>query len=172
LGDGTRVRARSLAAVGGEDLTRHERGSSDSAPIARGSTASCWPAKAREMHVEGAKFPLCHQPEPDNRKVMIERVGKPNSRALHDRKAGGIDGGQLVQVRASKIFPRLLQIAQLAGKDFYGAGLTDGFFPRQRHVPVGVAIEECECLDDDGNAGMKFRAGSVQQVPLLSRLRR
>ena len=47
----------------------------------------------------------------------------------------------------------------------------DGLFPRQRHVPVGVAIEECECLDDNGNGGVKLRACSVQQVPLLSRLR-
>ena len=34
---------------------------------------------------------LCHQPKPDNGKVVIERICKPNSRALHDRKAGGID---------------------------------------------------------------------------------
>jgi hypothetical protein len=39
-----------------------------------------------------------------------------NSRAPHDRKAGGVDGGQLVLIRASKIFQRLLQVAQLAWK--------------------------------------------------------
>jgi hypothetical protein len=68
---------------------------------------------------------LCHQPEPDDGKVMIERVCEPNSRALHDRKAGGVDGGQLVQIRASKICPRLLQIAQLAWKNPYRAELVD-----------------------------------------------
>src|SRR6266849_6884515 len=114
---------------------------------------------------------LRHQPEPDHGKVMIERVCKTNSRALHDRKTGGIDGRQLMQVRTSKVLPRLLQIAQLAGKDFRGAGLIDGFFPRQRHVPVGVAIEKCERLDDNGNGGVKLRARSVQQVPLLPCLR-
>ena len=66
---------------------------------------------------------LCHQPEPDDGEMMIERVCKPNSRALHDRKARGIDGRQFVQIRMTKVFPRLLQIAQLAGKDFYGPGL-------------------------------------------------
>jgi hypothetical protein len=73
---------------------------------------------------------------------------KPNSCALHDRKAGGIDRRQFVQICASKVFPRLLQIARLAGQDFYGAGPINGFFPRQRHVSVGVAIKKCECLDD------------------------
>ena len=75
---------------------------------------------------------LCHQPEPDDGKVMIERICEPNSRALHDRKAGGVDGGQLVQIRASKIVPRLLQIAQLAWKNPYRAGLVGGFLPCQR----------------------------------------
>ncbi len=103
--------------------------------------------------------------------MVIERVCKPNSRALHDREARRVDGRQFVQIRVAKVFPRLLQIAQLAGKDFYGAGLIDRFSPRQRHVPVGVAIEKCECLDDNGNGGVKLRACSMQQIPLLARLR-
>jgi hypothetical protein len=83
---------------------------------------------------------------------------------------GGIDRRQFVQICASKVFPRLLQIARLAGKDFYGARPIDGFFPRQRHVSVGVAIKKCECLDDNGNGGVKLRARSVQLLPLFSRL--
>jgi len=31
---------------------------------------------------------LTHQPEPDHSNVMIERIGKPNSLAFHDWKAG------------------------------------------------------------------------------------
>jgi hypothetical protein len=77
---------------------------------------------------------------------MIERVCYSNSRSLHDGETGGIYCRQLVQARASKVVPRLFQIAQLAGKDFYRVGLIDGFFPCQRHVPVGVAIEKRECL--------------------------
>jgi hypothetical protein len=34
----------------------------------------------------------CHQPEADGGEMMIERVGEPNSRPLHDHEAGGIDG--------------------------------------------------------------------------------
>ena len=102
---------------------------------------------------------------------MIEGVRNSNLGALHDCKARRIDGRQFVQVCASKVFPRLLQITQLTGKDFYGAGLIDGILPHQRHVPIGIAIEKCECLDENGNGGMKFRACTLQQVPLLSRLR-
>ena len=107
-------------------------------------------------------FRLSHKPEPDCSEMVIERVCKPNSRALHDREARRVDGRQFVQIRVTKVFPRLLQIAQLAGKDFYGAGLIDRFSPRQRHVPVGVAVEKCECLDDNGNGGVKLRACSMQ----------
>jgi hypothetical protein len=114
---------------------------------------------------------LCHQPESDDGKVVIERICEPDSRTLHDRKAGGIDGGQLVQVRASKVFPRLLQVARLARKNPYCAGFVDGFLPCQRDIPIGVAIEKCECLDDDGNGTVKLRACPAQQIPLLSRLR-
>jgi hypothetical protein len=55
--------------------------------------------------------------------MVIERVCKPNSRALHDREARRVDGRQFVQIRATKVFPRLLQIARLAGKDFTVPGL-------------------------------------------------
>ena len=78
------------------------------------------PAQARALQCPRL---LCHQPEPDDGKVMIERICEPNSHALHDRKAGGVDGGQLVQIRASKIFPRLLQIAQLNGRILTMPGL-------------------------------------------------
>lgn len=66
-----------------------------------------------------------------NREVMIERERKPNARALHDDKAGRIHCRQLVQVGASEIFPGLLQIAQLAGKDIDGSGRRDRALPRQ-----------------------------------------
>ena len=102
---------------------------------------------------------------------MIERVCKPDSRALHDGKAGGIDGRQLVQIRASKVLPRLLQVAQLARKNPYHAGFVDSFLLCQRDIPIGVTIEKCECLDDDGNGTVKLRACPAQQIPLLSRLR-
>ena len=75
-----------------------------------------------------------------------------------------------MQIRASKVVPRLFQIAQLAGKDFYRASLINGVFPRQRHVSIGVAIEERECLDDDGNGGMKLCPCAMKQVPLFPRL--
>jgi len=100
--------------------------------------------------------------------MVVERVCKPNSRALHDREARRVDGRQFVQIRVTKVFPRLLQIAQLAGKDFYGSGLIYGLFPRQRHVPVGIAVEKRECLDDNGNGGVELGTSSVQSVPLLS----
>ena len=87
---------------------------------------------------------LCHQPETDHGEVMIERVCKPNTLALHDREAGGVDRRELVQVGASEVFPRLFQIARLAGKNRYGSRLIDCLFPGQRHVPVGVSIEKCE----------------------------
>ena len=134
------------------------------------TTASWLHSVPAQAQLQCSKL-LCHQPEPDDAKVMIERVCEPNSRALHDRKAGGVDGGQLVQIRASKIFPRLFQVAQLAWKNPYRAGLVDSFLPCQRDIPTGVTIEKCECLDDYGNGTVKFRAHSAQQLPLLSRLR-
>jgi hypothetical protein len=73
---------------------------------------------------------------------MIERVGKPYSRPLHDREAGGIDGGQFVQVSAPEIFQRSLQIAEVAGKDVESARPGYRILPRQRHIFVGVAIEK------------------------------
>jgi hypothetical protein len=77
-----------------------------------------------------------HHPKSDDRKVMIERVGKPYSRPLHDREAGGIDGGQFVQVSAPEIFPRSLQIAKVAGKDVESARPGYRILPRQRHIPA------------------------------------
>src|SRR5262249_13302729 len=134
------------------------------------SLPGCTPFRLKLRALQCSKL-LCHQPKPNDGKVMIERVCEPNSRAPHDRKAGGVDGGQLVQIRASKIVPRLLQIAQLAWKNPYRAGLVDGFLPCQRDIPIGVTIEKCECLDDHGNGTVKFRACPAQQLPLLSRLR-
>ena len=61
-------------------------------------------------------LPLCDQPETGNREVVIERERKPNARALQDGEAGRVHGRQLAQVRPPKIFPRPLQIAQLAQK--------------------------------------------------------
>ena len=47
--------------------------------------------------------------------------------------------------------------------------LIDRVFPRQRHVPVGIAVEKSECLDDDGHRCEEPRAGFVQQFPAFSR---
>ena len=113
---------------------------------------------------------LCHQPEPDDGKVMIERICEPNSRALHDHKASGVDGGKLVQICAPKIFPGLLQVAQLARQNPYCAGFVDSFLPCQRDMSIGVTIKKCECLDDYGNGTVKLRACAAQQFPLLSRV--
>ena len=53
-------------------------------------------AWALHLHLRPRRCPpdgqLRHQPETDDREVMIERVCKVDARALHDRKAGGIDG--------------------------------------------------------------------------------
>ena len=48
--------------------------------------------------------------------------------------------------------------------------LSDADRRLERHVSVGVAIKKCECLDENGNGGVKLRARSVQQLPLFSRL--
>jgi len=88
----------------------------------RAMTIASWLRSVPAQTQEWSQLP-CHQPEPDDGKVMIERVCESNSHALHDRKAGRVDGGQLVQIRA-KIFPRLLQIVQLAWKNPYRARLV------------------------------------------------
>jgi hypothetical protein len=103
--------------------------------------------------------------------VVIEREGEPNARPLHDGKARRIHGRELVQVRAPEVFPRLRQIAQFAGQNLDRAGLMDRIFPCQRYVPVGIAFEESECLDNNRDGGVKFRAGSMQGIPLLPGLR-
>jgi hypothetical protein len=104
-------------------------------------------------------------------KVVIERVRKPNPHSLHYCKAGRIDGRELVQVGAPKVGPRLFQVAQLAGKNSYCSVLIYSLSPRQRHVAVGVAIEECERFNDDRDRRVEFRARALQHVPLLSRRR-
>src|SRR5262249_18008523 len=116
-----RIRPGHANGYDGKDRTRALAGDDDHDRLLAALRSGSSP---RALHCSKL---LCHQPEPDDGKVMIERVCEPNSRALHDRKAGGVDGGQLVQIRASKIFPRLLQIAQLAWKNPYRAGLVDGF---------------------------------------------
>ena len=83
--------------------------------------------------------------------MVIEREGDRDTGALHDGKAGGIDGRQLVHIRAPEVSPGLLQVAQLAAKDLDRAGFIDRFLPRQCYVPIGVALEEGERLDDDGD---------------------
>ena len=102
---------------------------------------------------------------------MIKRVGETYSRTLHDHEAGCVDRGQFVEIGAPEIFPRPLQIAELARKDFQSAPPRHPFLPRQSDIPVRVAIEKRECLDDHGNGGMKPGAGGAQQVPLLPRPR-
>ena len=70
-----------------------------------------------------------------------------------------------------KVFPRSLQIAQVADKNLEGVQPVYRLFPRQRHIPSGVAVEKRECLDDDRNRGVQPGAGSEQQFPLLPRPR-
>ena len=77
----------------------------------------------------------------------------------------------LCRSRTPEIFPRSLQIAQVAGKDVESARPGYRVFPRQRHIPVGVAIEKGECLNDNRNGGVQPGAGRTQQVPLFPRLR-
>lgn len=109
--------------------------------------------------------------ESGHSKVVVEREGESDASALHDGKAGCIDGRELVQVRAAKEFPRLFQIAQLAGENLDGAGLVDRTLPRQGDVAVGVALEESKRLDDDRYRGVELDTCAVEDVPLLSCLR-
>ena len=111
---------------------------------------------------------LCHQSKPDDGKVVIERICKADSRPLHNYEAGGIDSRQLMQIRAAKVFPGLFQITRFARQNLDCARLADGFLPCQRDIPVGVPIEKCERLNDNGNGTVKLRARPLQQVPLLS----
>jgi hypothetical protein len=64
---------------------------------------------------------LSHHLESDNCEVMIKRVGETYSCTFHDDKASCVDSGQFVEVGAPEIFPRPLQIASLARKDFESA---------------------------------------------------
>jgi hypothetical protein len=113
---------------------------------------------------------LAHHPESDHREIIIKRVGKPYPRPLHDRKAGGINGGQFVQVGSPEILPRALQIAQLADKDFEGEPAYR-IFPCQRHIACGIAVEKGERLDDNWSGGVQLGACATQQFPLPPRLR-
>src|SRR5579859_6281205 len=72
-----------------------------------------------------------------------------------------------MEVATSKVGPRLLKVAQLAGENLYEAGLVDRLLPRQRDIPVGIALKECECLDDDRNGSMELCTGAVQSMPPL-----
>src|SRR6266481_5578850 len=101
---------------------------------------------------------------------MIERERKANARALHDGKTRRVDGRELVQVRAPEVFQRLVEIAQLAGKDPHRAGSVDRLPPRQRHVAVGIALQEGERFDYDGNGRVKSGASPMQDFPLLASL--
>jgi hypothetical protein len=76
-----------------------------------------------------------------------------------------------MKVGTSEIFPRLFQIAQIAGKAFYAASFVYELLPRQRHIPIGIALKECESLDYYGRRSVKFRARRLQHVPLLARPR-
>src|SRR5690349_9357745 len=102
--------------------------------------------------------------------MVIERVCKPNSRALHDREAPRGRPTICTDPRDESI-PTTAANRAARREGFYGAALIDRFSPRQRHVTVGVAIEKCECLHDNGNGDVKLRAFFMQQIPLLARLR-
>jgi hypothetical protein len=43
--------------------------------------------------------------------MVIEGVGKPDSRAFHNGETGGVDGRRFVQPGTAKILPRLFEIA-------------------------------------------------------------
>src|SRR5437660_11095319 len=76
-----------------------------------------------------------------------------------------------MQVLALKIVPRLGQVAQVARQDPDGARPIDRLLPRHSDIPVGIALEERESLDDDRDGSVKSGARLVQGVPLLAGLR-
>ena len=41
-------------------------------------------------------------------------------------------------------------------------GLEIELLPRQRHIPFGIAIEERECLDDNGDGGVQLPSLAAQ----------
>jgi hypothetical protein len=53
------------------------------------------------------KVTLCDEPESDDGEVMIERIRKPDLRALHYCEAGCIDGREFMQIVPSKVAPSL-----------------------------------------------------------------
>ncbi len=75
-------------------------------PARNGRVACAAPRRSRR----GASASLPDEPEPGHDEVMIECVGEPDRRSLHDREARRIDRGELMQVRAPKVGPRLFEI--------------------------------------------------------------
>src|SRR5687768_286423 len=100
---------------------------------------------------------------------MIKRVRNANARSFHNCKARRIDRRKLMQIRSSEIFPRLVQIAQLAGKDLYASVRVNGFPPHQGHVSVGITIEEGECFEHNWDGRVKLRPSAMQELPLFPR---
>ena len=70
-----------------------------------------------------------------------------------------------MQILALEILPGPAEIAQFAGEDFDGSGRVDRIFPGQSDIPVRVAFQEGERLDDHRDRGMQFRSGGVQNFP-------
>jgi hypothetical protein len=132
--------------------------------VLMGTAIASWlhsfPAQAQGLQCSKV---LRHQPEPDDGKVMIERICESNSRALHARKAGGVDGGQLVQIRVENNPKTALDPATRMEESLPCRACR--WLPCQRDIPIGITIEKCECLDDHGNGTVKFRACSAQQAP-------
>ena len=79
--------------------------------------------------------------------MVIECVGKPDPRALHNGETSGVDGRQFVQLGAAKVLPRLFQIAQFASENVHSRALLNRFLPRKCHLPVGVPVQKREGLD-------------------------
>jgi hypothetical protein len=100
--------------------------------------------------------------------VVIERERYANARAPHDHETRGVDSRELVQIAASKVLPRVLQIPQIALENLHGSGFVDRILPGERDIPIGVAFEERERLDYDGHGGVELCAGSAQPVPLIA----
>ena len=112
---------------------------------------------------------LGDESEPGHREVMIEGIGETDPRSFHDREARCVHQGELVQVGAPQEVPRLFEVVKVARNDSQETRFVQGLLPSQRDVPVGVAIEEGECLDDHGNRRVKFGARLQQRLPLASR---
>src|SRR3990172_11410718 len=97
---------------------------------------------------------LGNQPEASDGEVVIEGERQSDAGAFHDGEARCIHRREFVQVVAAEIFPALFEIAQFAGEDLHGPGFVDGALPRQGDVPIGIALEKGERLDDYRDRGM------------------